>query len=168
MQATGRVRVSSTAPYFVDDRLYCPKEDMQESKPLHLCVSLVPEESLSSTGPQAWTGVSANSGVAGSPQRAPRARVKDASEEVESRVGAHENDGGMTEDGGGAVQGPASTRERTSATQQSDAPTGDNVQSTPWVLDICLVRRGLQVFTGNPPLLRTAVLRFCGMWRTYI
>lgn len=133
--------MSSTAPYFVDDRLYCPEDDMQESKPLHLCVSLVPEGAPSSIGPQPGTDISTNSGVSGSPQRMPRARVKtDTSEEAAaSREGEHEN-GGNSEDGGSGIQDPASTLKRTPAAQQADAPTGDDVRSTPWVLDICLVR----------------------------
>lgn len=147
VQATGRLRVSSTAPYFVDDRLYCREEDMQESKPLHLCVSLVPEEALSTVGPQAGAGLSANLGVSGGPRRTPRgARVKlDASEEeAVSREGTHENcdvtEAGGSANGGSAVQDSASTREGAPAAQQADAATGDGVQSTPWVLDICLVR----------------------------
>lgn len=134
--------MSSTAPYFVDDRLYCAEEDMQNNKPLHLCVSLVPKEPKSSMGPQAETGLSADSGDQGSPRRTPRARAKsDASEEAQSPVVTHDKGGtSMTKDGGGAVQGPASTLERTPAAQQPDVPTGDDVQSTPWALDICLVR----------------------------
>ncbi|CAM9163847.1 unnamed protein product [Scytosiphon promiscuus] len=49
VKATGKLRVSSTAPYFVDDRLFCPEEDMKECKPLNLCVSLLPEDVLQPT-----------------------------------------------------------------------------------------------------------------------
>lgn len=38
---TGELRVNSTAPYFVDDRLYCPQADMQNCKTLDLFVSTV-------------------------------------------------------------------------------------------------------------------------------
>eukprot|EP00903_Cladosiphon_okamuranus_P005416 g5402.t2 len=115
---------------------------MRRSKPLHLRVSLVPEEAPSSTtGPQVGAGLSARSGVSDSPPRALLEKVKgDTSEEGESRVGRpndNEN-GGVAEDGGGVVQGPASTQARAQAAQQPDIPTGDDVQSIPWVLDICL------------------------------
>lgn len=143
VKATGRLRVSSTAPYFVDDRLYCPEEDMRESKPLHLCVSLVPQEAPPSTRPQGRTGLSATSGVSGIPPRARLERVKaDTSDGGESRLGTPNDNEccGVAEDGGGVVQGPASKRARAQAAQRPDAPTGDDVQSTPWVLDICLVR----------------------------
>lgn len=39
VKATGMLRVSSTEPYFVDDRLYSPETLMQDCKPVELHVS---------------------------------------------------------------------------------------------------------------------------------
>eukprot|EP00752_Nemacystus_decipiens_P001807 g1745.t2 len=121
---------------------------MRESKPLHLHVSLVPAE-LSSMEPQGGTRPSANSGVSDSPQRTPRATVKAYASEkgAEARVGTKEN-GRVTEDEGSVVEDPASMRHGAPAPQQVDAPTGDDAQWTPWVLDICL-----DYFTTENPFL---------------
>lgn len=51
VKASGRLRVSSTAPYFVDDQLYCPEMDMENCRPLDLRVSLAPVERCD---PAAW------------------------------------------------------------------------------------------------------------------
>lgn len=171
VKTTGSLRVSSTAPYFVDDRLYCPEEDMRESKPLHLCVSLVPAEGAPpSIGQQAGTGLSANSEISASPQSTAPANVEaDAHEEgAKSSVGTHET-GGVTEGGRKAAKGPASTREGTPASQQADTPPGDDVQSTPWVLDICLVRIS-SVCADCPPLFTYFMcVQFCGLGsRSYL
>jgi len=121
VKATGKLRVSSTAPYFVDDRLYCPERDMQECKTLDLCVSLVPEQAaLSSMEPPAAVEASGQSELlSGSPPRPP-ADMKPCD--------------------GSAVDGPTSTPATTPATKQPSVSANDDVRSTPWALDICLVR----------------------------
>lgn len=135
---------------------------MRESKPLQLRVSLVPDEAPSSIGSMGGTGLSTNSGVSDSLQRTPRAKVKaNASETGEPRVGTREN-GGMTKDGANAVQDPDSARERTPAAQQPDVPTGDDAQSTPWLLDICLVRIA-GVYELSSTFVRALCVQFCGL-----
>lgn len=145
VKATGNLRVSSTAPYFVDDRLHCPEEDMQDCKPLHLCVSLVPDELLTPAVElqKNKTEFPTNIGRLRNPPAQSTHRVgiepdmntTDEEKAASREVVAHG-------DGGSVVHGPASeAREATPAEQPPDRPaSSDNAQPTPWVLDICLVR----------------------------
>lgn len=148
--------MSSTAPYFVDDRLYCPEEDMQECKPVHLCVSLVPEEVLTPTNDQSQKNrieLQANVGASlrTTPQSTPLVGVKtdvhatDKEGAASRAVVTHGNSGNKNnpEDGESVVHGPASATQEAMPTRQipeGSASIADDEQATPWVLDICLVR----------------------------
>ncbi|CAB1112806.1 unnamed protein product [Ectocarpus sp. CCAP 1310/34] len=93
VKTTGKLRVSSTAPYFVDDRLYCREEDMKECKPLHLCVSLVPDNLRSPAECVSGAELQVDS-------VRPQSRVAaqaDASDEGKSPTVAHGNGDGTEE-----------------------------------------------------------------------
>lgn len=125
---------------------------MQECKPLHLCVSLVPDAVLSPMEPQNRTELPAKFGPSRSPQSPPRVGVEtDTIDEAESRVETRENTGSKTEesDGGSVVHGPASAQEATPAGQPAERSASDDVQPTPWVLDICLVRVSMLLCYAN-------------------
>ncbi|CAM9799038.1 unnamed protein product [Ectocarpus sp. 4 AP-2014] len=137
VKATGKLRVSSTAPYFVDDRLYCREEDMQECKPLHLCVSLVPHNLQSPAECVTGTELRVDS-------LRPKSRVgaqADASDEAKSPTVAHGNDDETEKTEGGRVAKETARSTRftiPTAPQQSEKSQGGCSRPTPWVLDICL------------------------------
>ncbi|CAM9512501.1 unnamed protein product [Hapterophycus canaliculatus] len=110
VKATGKLRVSSTAPYFVDDRLFCPEEGMKECKPLNLFVSLLPEDLPSPTETQAAARISGKSRLFPSAAK-------------DMRSGSAEHVLTSTDD---------------IVTPRSEVFNGDDTQPTPWVLDICL------------------------------
>lgn len=154
VKATGKLRVSSTAPYFVDDRLHCPEEDMLECRPLHLCVSLVPDEVLSSTIEPHGNKIELPANI--EPLRSPPPlsmplvgvepdlHAADEEEEASRAVVTHRNGSKNeeSEDSGNVVHVPAlAARDATPAEQSFErSASSNNVQPTPWVLDICLVR----------------------------
>lgn len=131
VEATGHLRVSSTAPYFVDDRLHCPEKDMKNCKPLHLHVSLVPpDEDDPRRGDQLSPG-------AAEVERA--LSLEEATGFTEPAVCLAEQhvDAPRTACNAGvsiAVEGDV---ERI---QEDDrAAMSDGRLASPWVLDICLV-----------------------------
>lgn len=114
---------------------------MQECKTLELGVSLVPEQAaLSSMEPEAAVESSADSNLPGSPQRTSVAGV--------AAVASIE----MKSCGGSAGDGPTSTPATTPATKQPSVSANDDVRSTPWVLDICLVRVSSAIFAQASPV----------------
>lgn len=118
---------------------------MLDCKPIHLCVSLVPEEVLTpAVEPQKnRTEFPTNVGPLRSPpeQSTPLVGVEpdmhttDGKEAASREVVEHG-------DGQSVEHGPVSeAREASRAGQPPDRPaSSDDVQPTPWVLDICLVR----------------------------
>lgn len=135
VEATGHLRVSSTAPYFVDDRLHCPEKDMKNCKPLHLHVSLVPpDEDSPRRGDQPSTGTT-------EVERAPS--LEDAAGFTEPALcsAAQHVDAPRTTCNAGvsiAVEGTAEGD--VERIQEEERPTmSDGRLASPWVLDICLV-----------------------------
>ena len=95
VKATGELRVSSTAPYFVDDRLHCSEAGMRDSKPLDLCVSLAPAVASPSPTKSAEAELAVESAQSASPTTSTRSGIA-ATNEAGARVvlGGHPTEGG--------------------------------------------------------------------------
>lgn len=134
VKATEQLRVSSTAPYFVDDRLHCPEAGMRDSKPLHLCVSLAPKVASLTPTEQPQVELAVESAQSASPKKLTRSRTT-MTHGAGTRVviGDHPV---------GGERGPehpagAPADETVPTIQPQKAASGS--PPTPWVLDICLV-----------------------------
>lgn len=134
VKATGQLRVSSTAPYFVDDRLHCPEVGMKDSKPLHLCVSLAPEVASQTPTNQAEAELAVKSAQSASPKIPTHPGTA-----TTNGAGARVVLGSHPAEGEGVPEHPA--RAQTGETLPATQPQGaaDGSPPTPWVLDICLV-----------------------------
>lgn len=155
VDTTGRLRVSSTAPYFVDDRLHCPEANMKGSKPLHLRVSLAAETGTNGAPATAGSRTSEEAATTLLPQRveagsvvvnsAPSERLQIATSRAGGTAAQEKRGASATMNGEGImaegeVTGGAKepTNGTPTATQPHDVAEISN-EATPWVLDICLV-----------------------------
>lgn len=137
------MRVTSTAPYFVDDRLYCPKSLMDDCKLLKLNVSLgleweVDDDRHDDTGvPRGEGGEFKQVQADGAHRGSRRQTTTGASKGGPPTASSTRRNGEFTCDALDASQVGEDPEARASTSVSS--ATKDQ-ERTPWVLDICLVR----------------------------